>query len=140
MSDFRVCARATCSNRAVATMTFSYRDATAVIGPLSMQPVPGALDLCEQHAASATVPIGWQLVRLQAELERSAEQHKVQDREDDLTALADALREAERAARTRADREKRQNQANKSIPNPWESHFELPAMRPHLRVIDGDGE
>lgn len=145
MNDVRPCSRAGCPNPAIATMTFSYKDATAVIGALSQKPVPGALDLCGEHAASATVPIGWQLVRLQAEYEHSAAEIAEAARDDGLTALADALREAEIAAKEKAARDReaaqraksRRRRATGSLPNPWESHIELPTPRPHLRVIDG---
>lgn len=90
MGPIRRCARSRCQSPAVATMTSSYREATAVIGPLSPTPQPGALDFCAEHARTVTVPVGWQLVRLVTEFEPA------EPSTDDLTALADAIREASR--------------------------------------------
>ncbi|GEM_PF-1820335 len=53
----------------MATMTYGYEDATAVLGPLSPTAEPGALDLCASHAHSVTVPRGWSMVRLITEFE-----------------------------------------------------------------------
>lgn len=67
-------------------MTYGYAEATAVIGPLSPVALPGAFDLCVAHAHSVTVPVGWQMIRLVTEFE------PVEPSQDDLTALADAIR------------------------------------------------
>ncbi|XCB29536.1 DUF3499 domain-containing protein [Arcanobacterium hippocoleae] len=90
MGHIRRCSRSRCQSPAVATMTSSYKQATAVIGPLSPTPQPGALDFCADHALSVTVPVGWQLVRLVTEFQPA------EPSTDDLTALADAIREASR--------------------------------------------
>ena len=65
----RECSRQNCHEAAVATMTYGYEEATAVLGPLSPTPEPGALDLCAYHAHSVTVPRGWSMVRLVKEFE-----------------------------------------------------------------------
>lgn len=90
MGPIRRCARSRCKAPAVATMTSSYQQATSVIGPLSPTPQPGSLDFCAEHARSVTVPVGWQLVRLITNFEPA------EPSTDDLTALADAIREASR--------------------------------------------
>ncbi|MGO1590577.1 MAG: DUF3499 domain-containing protein [Ancrocorticia sp.] len=69
MSHVRECSRLHCHEAAVATMTYGYEDATAVLGPLSPTAEPGALDLCASHAHSVTVPRGWSMVRLVTEFE-----------------------------------------------------------------------
>lgn len=135
-------------------MTFDYRGAIAVLGSLAPQPLPGALDLCEQHAQTVTVPVGWELVRLQTELEDSAAAGALsQDSQSDsqnLTALVDALSEAEKAAR-QSPKRKRSAQgggqdrngggSNTGMPpNPWISHVSLPPMRPRLTVIEGGAQ
>ncbi len=78
----------------MATLTYVYSDSTAVLGPLAVAAEPHCYDLCAVHSQRLTAPRGWEVVRL-APL--------VDDRgpsDDDLLALADAVREA---ARPRAD-------------------------------------
>jgi hypothetical protein len=77
----------------VATLTYVYADSTAVVGPLATQAEPHSYDLCTQHAHRLTVPRGWEVVRFEGEF--SAPQHS----SDDLTALAEAVREAGRVDR-----------------------------------------
>ncbi len=59
----RLCTKATCSGVAVATLTYSHEDRTAVVGPLTPEYEPHAYDLCDKHAKSLTAPMGWQLIR-----------------------------------------------------------------------------
>ena len=70
----------------MATLTFVYSDSTAVVGPLATVREPHAWDLCVGHASRITAPRGWELVRHAAPL-------PVNPDEDDLVALADAVRE-----------------------------------------------
>ncbi|MGH3787646.1 MAG: DUF3499 domain-containing protein [Pseudonocardiaceae bacterium] len=89
----RRCSKTGCTGPAVATLTFVYADSTAVVGPLATYSEPHSYDLCERHALRLTAPRGWDVVRHDgefAEPEPSA---------DDLTALAEAVREAGRADR-----------------------------------------
>ena len=53
----------TCSQQAVATLTYSHEDRTAVLGQLTPQYEPHTYDLCEKHAKTLTAPQGWQLIR-----------------------------------------------------------------------------
>ncbi len=69
-------------------MTFAYADSTAVLGPLSPAPEPGAYDLCPRHAERTSVPQGWQVLRLP----QGGEPPLVETASDDLMALADAVR------------------------------------------------
>ena len=46
------------------TLTYVYRDSTAVLGPLAAYVEPHCYDLCEKHAARLTAPRGWDVVRL----------------------------------------------------------------------------
>ncbi|MBM7824888.1 hypothetical protein JOD55_000715 [Arcanobacterium pluranimalium] len=106
-------------------MTYSYRDATTVVGPLAPTPQPGAFDLCADHALSVTVPMGWQLVRLITDFE------PVPPSTDDLTALADAIRAA----------------SKKDVPPPQPARREVvrpavdlnraPHPRPKFTVVEG---
>lgn len=77
----------------MATLTYVYADSTAVVGPLATQAEPHSYDLCTQHAHRLTAPRGWEVVRFEGEF--AAPQHN----SDDLTALAEAVREAGRADR-----------------------------------------
>ena len=85
---------------ALYTLTYVYRDSTAVLGPLAAYVEPHCYDLCARHADRLTVPRGWDVVRLPpappAPVETEAEAA------DDLEALANAVREAT-TPRTRAE-------------------------------------
>ena len=113
----RRCSRAGCSDRAVATLTFVYGDSTAVVGPLATQAEPHSYDLCNQHAHRLTAPRGWEVMRFEGEF--APPQHSV----DDLTALAEAVREAGRADRP------------VELPP-----VHAPGRRAHLRVLPGPAD
>lgn len=70
----------------MATLTFVYSDSTAVVGPLATVAEPHSWDLCVQHGSRITAPRGWELVRHAGPLPSHPD-------EDDLVALADAVRE-----------------------------------------------
>ncbi|HEY2766074.1 MAG TPA: DUF3499 domain-containing protein [Pseudonocardiaceae bacterium] len=93
MRSVRRCSRTGCINPAVATLTFVYADSTAVVGPLATYSEPHSYDLCEQHALRLTAPRGWDVVRHEGEFAEP------EPSVDDLTALAEAVREAGRADR-----------------------------------------
>jgi hypothetical protein len=82
----RRCCRPGCPHYAVATLTFVYSDSTAVVGPLATVSEPHSWDLCVVHAGRITAPRGWELVRHAGPLPTHPD-------EDDLVALADAVRE-----------------------------------------------
>ncbi len=71
----------------MATLTYAYRDSTAVVGPLALQAEPGTYDLCRTHAGSLSAPRGWEVIRLPLD---EGSRHPSSD---DLLALADAVRE-----------------------------------------------
>jgi hypothetical protein len=77
----------------VATLTYVYADSTAVVGPLATQAEPHTYDLCTKHAHRLTAPRGWELVRFEGEFQ--PQPHS----DGDLTALAEAVREAGRVDR-----------------------------------------
>lgn len=83
----RRCSRPACKRAAVHTLTYVYRDSTAVLGPLAAFVEPHCYDLCAAHADRMTVPKGWEVVRLP---DGPAEEEKA----DDLEALANAVMEA----------------------------------------------
>lgn len=74
----------------MATLTYAYSDSTAVVGPLATASEPHSYDLCEQHAIRLTVPKGWEVVRHEGEFSSQ------EPSGDELTALAEAVREAGR--------------------------------------------
>jgi Protein of unknown function (DUF3499) len=90
----RRCCRPGCPHYAVATLTFVYSDSTAVIGPLATAREPHSWDLCVNHASRITAPRGWELVRHAGPLTAPAE-------DDDLIALAEAVREGRDAVPSR---------------------------------------
>ena len=63
----RQCSKTGCSGPAVATLTYVYRDSTAVLGPLATYAEPHTYDLCARHADRLTAPLGWEVVRLGGE-------------------------------------------------------------------------
>ena len=70
----------------MATLTYVYADSTAVVGPLAIVREPHTWDLCLGHASRITAPRGWELVRHAGPLPTNPD-------EDDLVALAEAVRE-----------------------------------------------
>ena len=85
----RCCSRTACKQPPVHTLTYVYKDSTAVLGPLAAYVDPHSWDLCEMHAARLVVPRGWDVVRLPVRAEEP-----LPTSADDLEALANAVREA----------------------------------------------
>lgn len=135
MAGIRKCMRPQCQQSAVSTMTYSYAQATAVVGPLAPFPQPGTFDLCAEHALTVTVPTGWELVRLITDFV------DVEPSTDDLTALADAIREASKKevpapqpAERRVQRPATDIQAQPG--GRGASGLNVP-LRPRMTIIDG---
>ena len=114
MRSVRQCSRTACTRAAVATLTYVYADSTAVLGPLAQLAEPHSYDLCAEHAARLTAPRGWEVVRL------SAEFVDTRPTPDDLSALAEAVREAGR---------------QRPATSPEPSTVSETARRGHLRVL-----
>ncbi len=74
----------------MATLTYVYSDQTAVLGPLATYAEPHCYDLCEAHAEGLTAPRGWEVLRL------APDPGDRGPSDDDLEALANAVREAAR--------------------------------------------
>ena len=83
----RTCSRASCKLPAVKTLTYVYADSTAVLGPLAMYAEPHSYDLCQSHSEKLTLPNGWNVITLEPESD------PIGPSEDDLMAIADAVRE-----------------------------------------------
>lgn len=131
MALMRKCARPQCEQGAVSTMTYNYRDAVAVVGPLSPTPKAGALDFCMYHAQTVTVPVGWELIRLVTNYE------PVPPSADDLTALADAIREAsQKEVPPPAPARREVNRPATDINSAPRPSLQVP-VRPRLAIIDG---
>ena len=88
--SLRRCSRTACGRAATRTLTYVYADQTAVLGPLATYAEPHAYDLCDVHAQRLSAPRGWEVLRLVGETEETGPS------EDDLLALAEAVREAGR--------------------------------------------
>lgn len=93
VNTFRRCCRPGCGRPAVATLIYAYADSTAVVGPLAPVAEPHSWDLCERHSSNISAPVGWDMVRVEhVEIDDELESME----EADLTALAEAVREAGR--------------------------------------------
>jgi hypothetical protein len=119
----RQCSRTACSGGAIATLTYIYSDQTAVLGPLATYAEPHTYDLCAVHAEGLTVPRGWDAIRLATEFVDPG------PTQDDLLALADAVREAGRPRQVAAgatERASQDTEANGVIET---------GRRGHLRIL-----
>src|ERR1700759_2794846 len=94
MVNSRCCSRTACKQPPGYTLTYVYKDSTAVLGPLAGYVDPHSWDLCEMHAARLVVPRGWDVVRLPPD--------HAQERGDDLEALENIVRDGSRAERNAA--------------------------------------
>jgi hypothetical protein len=83
----RSCSRVSCRSLASMTLTYIYADSTAVLGPLATFSEPHSYDLCEVHGKRLTVPNGWNVIK------EDSSQSGAGPSEDDLMAIADAVRE-----------------------------------------------
>jgi len=115
----RSCSRVSCRSLASMTLTYIYADSTAVLGPLATYSEPHSYDLCEAHGRRLTVPNGWTVIK------EESSQAGVGPSEDDLMAIADAVREVA------ANHESLQDQSGAtSTPD----HASL-GRRGHLRAV-----
>ncbi len=119
MSLARRCSRTACGRPAVNTLTYVYADQTAVLGPLATYAEPHAYDLCDVHSERLSAPRGWEVLRL------STDRAAPGPTEDDLLALADAVREAARPAPV-------------VVTAPQAETGRETARRGHLRVLSSD--
>jgi len=120
----RCCSRTACKQPPVYTLTYVYKDSTAVLGPLAGYVDPHSWDLCEMHAARLVVPRGWDVVRLPPD--------PAQERADDLEALANVVRDVGRAERAAQSQQALQAQARQAQPRPAQPRQAQPrqAARP----------
>lgn len=115
----RSCSRVSCRNSASMTLTYIYADSTAVLGPLATYSEPHSYDLCEVHGKRLTVPNGWTVIK------EESSQAGLGPSEDDLMAIADAVREVA------ANHEAMQDQTS---PTSTPDHASL-GRRGHLRAV-----
>jgi hypothetical protein len=78
----------------VATLTFDYGQSIAVLGPLGTTSEPHSWDLCDFHGGRMTAPRGWEMLRNLPAYSAASVGGVALD--DDLTALADTVREGAR--------------------------------------------
>ncbi len=76
-----------CAQPAASTLTYVYAEQTVVVGPLVAELEPHVYDLCAEHTARLTAPRGWQVMRLQVDLDDPT------GAVADIGALADAVRD-----------------------------------------------
>ncbi|HTN99523.1 MAG TPA: DUF3499 family protein [Microthrixaceae bacterium] len=57
----RKCARSACPSPATATLSYSYADGVVWLEDLLPEAHPMLHDMCEHHASSLSVPLGWNL-------------------------------------------------------------------------------
>jgi hypothetical protein len=69
-------------------LIYVYNESTAVLGPLATFAEPHTYDLCEVHTQRLSVPKGWSIIN------KAQENTPVGPSEDDLMAIADAVRNA----------------------------------------------
>lgn len=125
VTSLRRCSRAACGRPAITTLTYVYADQTAVLGPLATFAEPHAYDLCEVHSERLSAPRGWSVLRLAHDVPAAPSN-------DDLVALADAVREA---AQPRAP----YDGGDLARPNrEAQSGMRESARRGHLRVLRDD--
>jgi hypothetical protein len=123
----RCCSRTACKQPPVYTLTYVYRDSTAVLGPLAAYVEPHCYDLCEKHAARLVAPRGWDVVRLPKD--------PAQERADDLELLANIVREAGQPEDTgRPQRSASPGGAPRQGTEPVGQGVEV-GRRGHLRVL-----
>ena len=115
----RLCSRAGCRHLATKTLTYIYAESTAVLGPLATFAEPHAYDLCDQHAFRLSAPMGWTVIK------HEAENNEFGPSEEDLMAIADAVREAGANEPTLISQE---------FPRPIDEEYEI-GRRGHLRAI-----
>lgn len=101
------------------TLTYIYADSTAVLGPLATYSEPHSYDLCEAHGKRLTVPNGWTVIK------EESSQAGLGPSEDDLMAIADAVREVA------ANHESLQDQNSEASTT---DHASL-GRRGHLRAV-----
>jgi len=89
----RTCSRVSCRSISTMTLTYIYSESTAVLGPLATFSEPHSYDLCEKHSARLTVPNGWNVIK------QAVDDHVTGPTDDDLMAIADAVREVAQSAR-----------------------------------------
>lgn len=127
VSGQRNCSKPSCSERAVATLTYVYQDCTAVLGPLATFAEPHCYDLCEKHSERLTAPVGWEVVRLEPDPDA------LKPSTDDIEALANAVREAARPRRT--PQTLRDAQAQREVKEAAAASTVEVSRKGHLRVL-----
>ncbi|MSO42635.1 MAG: hypothetical protein CK518_03515 [Actinobacteria bacterium] len=115
----RGCSRVGCRSIATMTLTYIYAESMAVVGPLATFSEPHAYDLCLMHGERLKVPHGWSVIKQEPS---GAEQGPS---DDDLMAIADAVREVAMPPSTPNAQENMNNDS---------SHTQI-GRRGHLRAV-----
>ncbi|MBR5949860.1 MAG: DUF3499 domain-containing protein [Actinomycetaceae bacterium] len=123
MSHARKCSRTTCYAPAVATLTYQYNDATAVLGPLSPLADRSAFDFCQHHANTLTVPRGWTMIRLADNFEPPA-----RATEDDVIDFVNKAAAGKNEKKLSPQEEAEMSRARRAHPSTL-------TPRPHLSLV-----
>ena len=113
----RACSRVGCRTSATMTLTYIYAESTAVVGPLATFSEPHAYDLCAVHGERLKVPHGWNVIK------QELNNDEVGPSEDDLMAIADAVREVVK------------NEVHNNAPSGDDNSQTLLGRRGHLRAV-----
>ncbi|GAB3219670.1 hypothetical protein GCM10027447_02960 [Glycomyces halotolerans] len=100
-----------------------------MVGPLATTREPHSYDLCDAHARRLTVPHGWELVRHQGDYTAPM------PTDDDLVALANAVREAASGERIEPEPPAPDTPPRHGYRGAAAPHV---SARRHLRVVSGD--
>ena len=123
----RTCSRVSCRATATMTLTYIYAESRAVLGPIATFSEPHAYDLCERHASRLTVPNGWSVER------EPLHSVGVGPSEDDLMAIADAVREVAQFHQEESAAATEGGQISQSVQSA--SHQQQVGRRGHLRAV-----
>lgn len=123
-SSPRQCSKVGCALPAASTLTYVYSEQTVVVGPLVAEPEPHVYDLCADHTARLTAPRGWQVMRLQIDLDDPTGSVA------DIAALADAVRDQKAAGPA----------GNRSTSPAARGAAQAAGTAPRLRLVSGDQE
>ena len=111
----------------MATLTYSYPDSTVVVGPISVYAEPHSYDLCTEHADAVSPPRGWETLRLD---------YSTANADDDLLALAEAVREPRRQRGPEGEAVTDQRLPARNAPAPLPPPEAGPGIaRGHLRLL-----
>jgi hypothetical protein len=128
----RSCSRTGCRSIATKTLIYVYADSTAILGPLATFAEPHSYDLCETHSSRLTLPNGWSVSRIEPGV------GEVGPNDDDLMAIADAVREVAASTASNAPYDSSPHSTGDSAHDQSGAGQSEIGRRGHLRSIPTD--